>query len=653
MKRFDISPFRLPNDPPGEYRFEEPRDIAGLEVTFRNKAPRSLRVHYLRNKWPQERFETYQDTQNPARFGWVPMDDHWNGTWFRAAIASEVSGRIVRVSFKPLSADGIPDVSRVYDVTFRRTLGLKLAAVDLDVVSRLAIFTRSPTARTAVLLRLDAGKRTRAREIRFSPYNARLSSVKPRAEIDAGSATLALSGSGSREIEVILEHMAPGHRYLGDDSHLQVSLDRDSFTICLQDLDRTGPIWYAEAGLYVTRSDRDEPFGDYRQRHAGARTVLQEVTAEPEQSFAGAFYGQPRGHAVNFSLGCPSSPQRYWLEANGDLLLHRTNVDFLGRRPDLAKRFLNTGTARFFFGLERWITCARFDDPSAAPIYSMRFRKGALVVEQEALCVPLARSILEGPLAWEEPTAAIVRFRVRNTGDAPERAEISIGYSQDSTRSQNALARDPLMDDYLVPRSPRDKVRIGEGIVSTVYQGRHVLRAACAAAGMSPGTTASGECALVRVLEPGESCEAVLQIPYVAPEGPEEIAALRGLDFDRSRGELTGYWRAFGRRGSQLRTPVPHLDAVYAAHLTHVATADIAMPGDPGLVNTSVGSSTYGNFANEACMVIQELDQRGLSDEVERRLRVFLEYAGTAEQPGNFTDFEGSFYGAGGWECGD
>jgi hypothetical protein len=77
------------------------------------------------------------------------------------------------------------------------------------------------------------------------------------------------------------------------------------------------------------------------------------------------------------------------------------------------------------------------------------------------------------------------------------------------------------------------------------------------------------------------------------------------------------------------------------------------MPGEPGLVNTSVGSSSYGNFANEACMVIQELDQRGLSEEAEARLDLFIRYAGTAKQPGNFTDFEGSFYGAGGWECGD
>ena len=145
----------------------------------------------------------------------------------------------------------------------------------------------------------------------------------------------------------------------------------------------------------------------------------------------------------------------------------------------------------------------------------------------------------------------------------------------------------------------------------------------------------------------------LLKVPFVSLSEPGELEALGRLDYEACFREVVGYWQRDGRRGCQLRTPVPHLDAVHACHLAHVRISDIAMPGEPGLVNTSVGSSSYGNFANEACMVIQELDQRGLSDEVESRLDLFVKYAGTAKQPGNFTDFEGSFYGAGGWECGD
>lgn len=660
MRGFDISPFRLPGSPAGEYRFEEPRDIAALEVAFRRRIPRAFKVEYLSETWPRVRFEHLKDMQDPARFGWVPMDDQWNSAWRAAAISRKAEGRTVRVTFKPLSVEGGADVPKDGDVGYRRTLGIRLVTAGLDDVRRVAIFTRSTAARTTVRVRLDAGRRTKARTVGLATYNARLVSVAPRAKIEAGEATVPVAGSGSRAFDVTLEHMAPEHPYLGDDAHLRISLDagggqrrgREAFTICVQDLDRRGPIWYAEEGVYVTRADRDETFVAYRARHADSRTVLQRVAAEPEQSFAGAFLGQPRGHAVNFSLGCPNSPQRFWLEANGDLLLHRGNLDVLGRRPELAVRFLNRGSARFFFGLERWIACGRSDDPSTAPIYTMRFRRGPLVVEQEVLCVPLLRSILDGPLAWEEPTAALVRFRFANTGDAAERAVISIGYSQDSTRSRNALCDDPRMDDYRVPRNVRDPLRIEGDRITSAYEGRDVLRACCSPAGMAAAGRA-GEAVLAGTLGPGERREVVLKIPYVAPDGPREIEALRDLDIERCRRELVHYWRAYNRTGAQLRTPVPHLDAVHAAHLTHVAITDVAMPGAPEMINTSVGSSTYGNFANEACMVIQELDQRGLREEVRKRLRVFTAYAGTARQPGNFTDFEGSFFGAGGWEWGD
>jgi hypothetical protein len=77
------------------------------------------------------------------------------------------------------------------------------------------------------------------------------------------------------------------------------------------------------------------------------------------------------------------------------------------------------------------------------------------------------------------------------------------------------------------------------------------------------------------------------------------------------------------------------------------------MPDGSGLVATSVGTSTYGNFANEACMVVHELDERGLHEEARRRLEVWIKYQGTARQPGNFSDYEGMYYGAGGFEQGD
>jgi len=156
-----------------------------------------------------------------------------------------------------------------------------------------------------------------------------------------------------------------------------------------------------------------------------------------------------------------------------------------------------------------------------------------------------------------------------------------------------------------------------------------------------------------RHLQPGESCELLLKVPFIALDSPPDLAALDGLQFDRCYRVTADFWRTMTRQGAQLACPEPHLTALHASHLSHVSITDSPMPEGGGLVNTSVGTSTYGNFANEACMVIHELDQRGLHEEARRRIEVWIKYQGTAPQPGKFTDYDGMYFGAGGFESGD
>jgi hypothetical protein len=266
------------------------------------------------------------------------------------------------------------------------------------------------------------------------------------------------------------------------------------------------------------------------------------------------------------------------------------------------------------------------------------------------LCTPLTRSILDGEPGFDEPTAALVRFRFENTGDAPVEARLPIHYSGDSRRGQHYLHLDPNQTEYLVPKTPLDPLAFGSGRITGPYEGGEVLRCMCDTA--MEAVVERGAVVLRQVLQPGERCEALLKIPYIAPDAPGEPEALTRLQFDRCHEEATRFWRRENARGAHLRSPVPQLDALHAAHLTNVEVTDFSMPDAPDLINTSVGSSTYGNFSNESCMIVQELDQRGLHDDCRRRLDLWVKYQGTATQPGNFVDFEGMYYGAGGFEQG-
>jgi hypothetical protein len=644
--RFDIAPFALPNCPPGEYRFEEPRDVVGLEVRFRGRPPARFGVQYLRRHWPQVRLETVRDLEDPCGYGWMPIDDWFNGRWQEAAVAVRAGeGNTVIVAFQGLSAE-LPETAN-YDVTFRRTLGLRLVVPDPGRIERVRVFTASAPAVTALRVELDAGRVTPSGRVGVTGYNVEVTEIRALRGTRAERGAVALLAAPERAFAVGVSHMRPVHRRCNDDGLVTFALDADTFTVSLTSLQEEGPVWCAEQGVYVARADDPTSFADYRRAAAGEQNLNRRVAERPEQTYAGACNGQPRPHPVSYNLGVKQLRQRFRVEADGDLVLHKWNVTSLPAAD--TGRYSCDGDARFFFGLERAAIVARFTDPPPAPVYNVVARDGGVAVEQSSLAVPLLDSLQGEPRASDATVVALVRFRFTNHGDAPATAELPVGYSQRSRRTENAYAGG--QDDRLVPDSERDSLRADGDLLVSDRQGQTVPRARWEGA-MAPA--ADGRRVVFRrLLQPGEGCELLLKVPFVALDRPEELAALAALDFERAHAAVTGSWRREARRGAQLVCPEPRLTGLHASHLTHVAINDAAMPDGSGLLATSVGTSTYGNFANEACMVVHELDERGLHEEARRRLEVWIKYQGTARQPGNFSDYEGMYYGAGGFEQGD
>jgi hypothetical protein len=641
----------LPNCPPGEFWFEESRDIEEVVIRFKSKVPPRIGLRYLQDKWPNTRQEERRDRENPAAFGWVETDDWFNGKWRQAKVRKEVKGNTVALRFLGLLADGIEGTPKEYNVEFRRTMALQLNVPDWSQVREIALHTASAPGSRLLRIELDAGKKTKGKKLKFSGYNARIAGWGVPGAAMAPRLDEVPLGKGRKRIFLVkVDHMVPAHRYCGDAGLVEFHLDHDFFTVSLEALAEEGPVWCAEEGVFIALAGDPTTFADYHRKSQASKNINQRVPLWPEHSYARAFLGQPRPHATAYSLGCKHSPQRFWLENNGDLVLHKDNLTRLAHPGSTAARFLSKGNARFFFGLEGWTPTARFTDPPPVLGYHLGFRKRTLQLDQEVLCVPLGKSVLDGELAFEEPTVALVRFRYHNLGDTPVEARLPIRYSGDSRRSFHFLHIDPGQTDHMVPRSPMDTLALNESRITSLYENRAVLRCVCETA-----MAALAECDavdLLKTLSPGERCEALLKIPYLAPDSEKELKALSRLDFDKCRDEVTRFWRQENLKGSVLHSPTPQLDSLHAAHLSNVEITDFAMPDAPDLINTSVGSSTYGNFSNESCMVVQELDQRGFHSDCRRRLDLWIKYQGTATQPGNFSDFDGMYYGAGGFEQG-
>ncbi len=655
MTPFDIAPFALPNAPAGELIFEEARDVEAVEVVFAGAPSPEARLEYKRKVWPHTRIERpgNLDLVRPMNFGWTRLDDLFTPAWVEAAVeVNQLEAHTLWFIFKPLRNE-IPDFpdAEQYDVTFRRTVGVRVVGSAVPVRA-LRVFTRSQPAHSALRVELHAGCRTETAQIAVSGYNAVVRQVTPGSGVRVDGDRVLLTAADAASFTVDVEHMRPAHRYAHDDGHLLFALDEEAFTISLTALETEGPIWFAEAGIYITWVDAPETFAQYRARIAGAQTIARQVAGRPEQSLAGAMHGQPRPHPIPYGFGCKHARQKFLVEPCGDLQL--TAWPLLRQPGRDTPRWKNSGSARVLFGLERWAVEGRHNDPWPVMAYNLQFRRADIRVRQKCFAAPLTQSILVGEPAPDETIVALVRFRFENTGDRPALAELPLAYSPDAARPHNhreEMARaSRAQTDTLIPLCPREKLTLdGDGVMGE-FAGAPVLRLTFET-DMEASTTADGV-RFRKPLQPGEGCELLLRIPYVALETEAELAALRRLDFAQCYDEMARYWRAESRKGAQIHTPDAHLNAVYAAHLPIVLMSDFGHPDGSGLVNTSVGAATYGNYTNESVMIVEELEQRGLIEEVRRRLAVWLRYQGTVGLIGRFTDHEGVFFGADGLEAG-
>ena len=670
MKPFDIAPFRLPATPVEEVRFEDQRDIQNVVVTFASAAPAKVSLEYLQKTWPNERHERIpdKDMTRPCHFGWLPIDDHFNSKWKRAAIrVRKLGAKAIEITFLGLAKE-FPELPE-YNVTFRRALGIRLAVPNRTVIEKVQVYTVSSPERSRIRVELNAGKKTGVKKLDLSAYNAVITRVTGGTGAAVSGGTVRISGVRPFFF-VDVGHMTPAHRYAYDEGLLTLTADDDAFTISLASLHEQGPVWYEDRGVYIRLADDPTTFADYQARNRDEQTINRQVSNLPEQSLGGSFTGQPRAHAVACSVGCMRSRHRFWVESNGDVVLTKHNVSAI-RQEGAASirtihgkdtpRYKNDGNARFFFGLERWCVLGRHPDSPPVLAFNIHLRDGGIELREKAFAVPLDRPILSGELAGDDTVVGVFTFELTNTGPQPAVACLPVQNSNNSTRINTGtggvgiargwnVTRWRDYNDRMIPNSPREQLTAGEGLITSLHKDQPVLRAAYDSS-IQPRQEGNG-IVFEKLLQPGESCRVVLKIPYIAADSPEEIARLRAIDADAAYPEVVRFWQAQGSRGAGVHTPEANLDALHAFHLSHTQITDFDVMDGSGLINTTVGTSTYGNCTNESVMIVQDLEQRGLVDEARRRLGLWIKYQGTAALLGNFTDHEGVFYGAGGFEVG-
>lgn len=641
MTSLDIRPFALPNTPANEIRFEDPRDISRVVVTYADPAPEAVVLSYLRKTWPHSKPETIDPVAHSHGTGWLGIDDWFNSKWQRAAMqVRRVGEKTLELTFDGLASE-LKEASG-YDVSFRRTLGVKIESPDGRQLESVEIYTTSECATARLRVMLDAGKPTAAADIKVSVYNA----------------VVEMEAEQPRVLGLNVKYLVPAHAYSYDEGLVTFELDNDAFTISLDALAKQGPIWFEDQGVFITFADDAATFEDYLARNAGKASIAEHVAGRREQSYSGAMNGLPRPHPCACTVGCKHARQRFWLEPNGDILTMRSNLHWIKGRD--TERLKIDGDGRFMFDLGNWQLAGRHFDPAPGLVYNTRLMRGSVLLEQKTLAVPLEKPISDD-LAGDDSIICLSRFTFTNAGDSTAIAELPISFSPESGRSWNRLEARDRLDDHLIPPSPREKLDVcdlgvadASGVALRGLKGdwhdQSVLR--CAVASQMSAVVRGDAIVLRKELAPGETCVVVLKIPHIDLDLPGEIRALASLDYEKCYSDVRAFWREECAKGARLHTGEPNLDALYKSHVAHVEVTDSRMCDDPALINTSVGSSTYGNYTNESCMIVEELDERGLHEQARQRINVWLKYQGTVGLKGLFTDHDGVFYGAGGYEMG-
>ena len=306
MKALDIAPFGLPNVPRGEVWFEDPRDIAALEVDLRgwpagcpasSTGDRSGRTSRSPRRTPTCAIPPDSAGSIPTTGGTGPGSGHpprRNATAGPCACASSACGRKGSGTSAP-------------SATWTSAAPSPCASSPLPAaeVGGIRVFTTSSPVRSTLRIRLDAGRATPTARVGLDGYNCRIAAVHapPGAEADGGTITFRGKRRGTRCFSVDIRHLRGTHRYANDTGPSTLRLDRDEFTVSVDDA-LAGSASGTPRRACTSRRTGVPDFAAYRALDRDAATISQRVRRHPEQSFAGAFQGLPRPHAVETHVAC-------------------------------------------------------------------------------------------------------------------------------------------------------------------------------------------------------------------------------------------------------------------------------------------------------------------------------------------------------------
>ncbi len=602
------------------FRWEEPRDLCRIDLSYPDRLAASpgdrVRVEYWQNKWPSSRWTA--DDLAPGRIGragWKPQDDWFNGSWRQAHTTAGWHERCLTLAFNPLGDSEIPE-AKDYNVTFRRTLKLRITLDRPRPKPRASIYTATEIVKRKFTVQLGCGLRGRPiPDPKVEVYNGFLDEVRTPSARDP-----------RLYISIIAARPGP---FSHDGTIVTVRSSQASFSFRPEDMTPERPIWVPDLRVLVADASANVRYSPkYVRSIVTGRSTYDRIRDMPEQSLASAVKDDPPKRPMHFVVGVEGSRQKFGIEINGDIF---AGIGFIRKvpGPETSRIFWEGSRLYLRFDWDDMTPNGRFLEEGYLPMIRSTFSKGALDLVQEVFATKLPGPPDSAP-SGDELVVAMARLTFKNRGD------------------ESLVVRQFLRIESR-PRGIEHLVL--EGQSAYVKDGELHLRLMVDTQGRS--TMSSKEMGLLYKLSlaPGESHAIVVKMPFAPSGSSDEHDLLARANWDEEHRKVKAFWKRRTAQGTQIHTGIQDLDDFFKAHLTHILINDEHEIGSDRIIGR-VSSFNYGNFSNESIMQIMDLDRRGHHEEARRHLETYLHYQGTVGLPGNFQSKEGIFYGSGGYESG-
>jgi len=505
--------------------------------------------------------------------GWFG-ESAWQGNW--KPLTNECRSEERRLIFKLAPKAGAVQTQKIRWV---------LPAVSRPQLVRLSAFTRSVWATTNLFVQIEQPKAGARGEV--TVWNGesinRSSITHPKPEI---------SWPLSQLLGLSVRYSRPSS-FKSDPTVLQFRLPTGNVGVAVEDVLANDCVYLPDHGLFVAREPLPVTLADYKRRIAGRKTILEEVRALPDQTFAQAMAkthhaAQSEG-PVMLSLTCDNA--KFVVERDGVVRFQTAIVtDTVWLK--------NAGELRPEFGQGPAELVTRQLEGGWLPSPLLTFRNAGVTYAERSFVAPCDEPGAD-PARLNRRSVCVSEFTLTNAQPVAAPARLALNFLVNSREKTSAS----------VAKCPQGWLVAGEN-------GPLALVTSAADNGLT-ATAEGGTISFTGTLPPQGTARCVVFLRA----RDEDLLSLPPVAILRAAFE--SHWNAALAPAMQIETPDPLLNDVIRSSQVRCLIA-ARNEADGTRVAAWIAAMSYGPLESESHSVIRGMDFMGHSDFARRSLDFFV-----------------------------